>query len=118
VLSGQIPFIEGGYLVVGVGQGSDATRKLPFEFLKAHFDEIVNKRPTGGGFDFGSVLPLVGSSFCDAQSKSELQDFLQPRIEKFLGAPRMLNQVLEGIDVCIAEKGAQEQSVVSFLQKY
>ncbi len=118
VLSGDIPFIEGGFLIVGVGQGSDATRKIPFEFLKAHFDEIVNKRPTGGGFDFGSILPYVGVSFCDTQSKSELESFLKPRIDKFLGAPRTLNQVLEGIDVCVAEKAAQEPSVVSFLEKY
>ncbi|MBV9767554.1 MAG: M1 family metallopeptidase [Acidobacteriaceae bacterium] len=118
VVSGDVPFFEGGFLIVGVGQASDATRKLPFEFLKAHFDEIVNKRPTGGGFDFGSVLPYVGVSFCDTQSKSELESYLKPRIEKFLGAPRTLSQVLEGIDVCVAEKAAQEASVISFLEKY
>lgn len=118
VLSGEIPFIEGGFILVSAGQGSEATRRMPFEFLKAHFDEIVSKRPTGGGFDFGSVLPQVGYSYCDAQSKSELQSFFAPRVDKFVGAPRTLKQVLERIDVCIAEKAAQEPSVVSFLQKY
>ncbi len=117
VVSGQIPFIEGGFLLFA-GQGSQATRKIPFEFLKAHYDEIIAKRPTGGGFDFGSVLPQVGASYCDAESKRELQDFLGPRVEKFTGAPRTLSQVLESIDVCIAEKSAQEPSVAAFLRKY
>ncbi|MGA8028089.1 MAG: M1 family metallopeptidase [Bryobacteraceae bacterium] len=117
LLSGKIPFLEGVFLLFS-GQNSDATRKMPFDFLKAHFDEIVSKRPTGGGFDFGSALPYVGASYCDEQSESDLKSFLEPRVDKFTGAPRVLKQVLEGIDVCIADKAAQEPSVVAFLQKY
>ena len=118
VLSGNIPFIEGGFILVAAGQSTAATRMMPLEFLKAHYQEIVSKRPTGGGFDFGSVLPQVGDSYCDVQSKSELQSFFEPRVDKFVGAPRALKQVLEGIDVCIAEKAAQEPSVAAFLEKY
>ncbi|HZQ53704.1 MAG TPA: M1 family metallopeptidase [Bryobacteraceae bacterium] len=119
VLSGEIPFIQGGgYLLVYAGQSSAATRKIPFEFVKEHFDEIAAKRPTGGGFDFGALLPRVGQSFCDAESRDELKDFFEPRVNKFIGAPRTLSQVLEGINVCIAEKAAQEPSVVAFLKKY
>jgi alanyl aminopeptidase len=119
VLSGEIPFIQGGgYLLVYAGQSSAATRKIPFEFVKEHFDEIAAKRPTGGGFDFGALLPRVGQSFCDAESRDELKNFFEPRVSKFVGAPRTLSQVLEGINVCIAEKAAQEPSVVAFLKKY
>lgn len=117
VLSEQIPFIEGVGLLFA-GQHSERTRKLPLEFLKAHYDEIIAKRPTGGGFDFGSVLPQVGISYCDAQSKRELESFLGPRVDQFTGAPRMLQQVLETIDVCIADKAAQGPSVIAFLKHY
>lgn len=117
VLSGEIPFIEGSGLLFA-GQLREKTRMLSFEFLKAHFDEIVAKRPTGGGFDFGSEFPRVGAAFCDAQSKAALQDFLAPRVDQFTGAPRVLQQVLEGIDVCIANKAAQEPSVIAFLKQY
>lgn len=117
ILSGEIPFIEGAGLLFG-GQGSAATRKLSFEFLKTHYDEILAKRPTGGGFDFGSELPYVGASYCDASSKAELKDFFEPRVDKLLGARRTLNQVLEGIDVCIAETAEQKPSVEAFLKKY
>jgi alanyl aminopeptidase len=117
LLSGEIPFIEGSSLLFA-GQESTATRELPLAFLKAHYDEIMAKRPTGGGFDFAAELPRVGVSYCDARSKEELQEFFEPRAAKLLGAPRMLSQVLEGVDVCIAVKAAQEPSVEAFLQQY
>ena len=93
-------------------------RMMSFNFLKAHFDEIVAKRPTGGGFDFGSEFPRVGASFCDAHSRAELQSFLGPKIDRFSGGRRVLDQTLESIDVCIAQKAAQEPSVVAFLKQY
>ncbi|MBV9034809.1 MAG: ERAP1-like C-terminal domain-containing protein, partial [Acidobacteriaceae bacterium] len=117
VLSGEVPFMEGLGLLFA-GQEAEATRKMAFEFMQAHFDEIAAKRPTGGGFDAGAIFPRVGASFCDAQSKEQLQSFFGPRIEKFTGAPRALSQTLESIDVCIAEKGAQEPSVEAFLKNY
>ena len=117
VLSGQIPMIQGAALLFA-GQGSAATRKLPFEFLQAHYDQIVKDRPTGGGFDFGSVLPQVGASYCDQNSKQQLEDFFKSRVDKFTGASRALSQVREGIDVCMAEQAEQEPGVVAFLQKY
>ncbi len=116
-LSGQIPFMEGLGLLFA-GQGSEATRKLPLDFMKAHFDEIASKRPTGGGFDAGAVFPQVGASYCSSESKQELQNFFESRVDKFTGAPRALSQVLESIDVCIAEKAAEEPSVEAFLKKY
>jgi alanyl aminopeptidase len=117
VLSGDIPFIQGANLLFG-GQREEATRKMAFEFLKAHYDEIVAKRPQGGGFDFGARLPGVGQSYCDASSKAELQSFFEPRMKEFVGGPRALSQVLERIDLCMARRAAQEPSVAAFLQKY
>jgi aminopeptidase N len=117
VLSGKIPFIEGGSLLFN-GQLSAATRKMPLEFLQAHYDEVMEKRPTGGGFDFGAELPRVGESYCDANSKEQLKSFFEPRVGKLLGAPHTLSQVLENIDVCIASKAAQQPGVEAFLRAY
>ena len=117
VLADTIPFIEGASLLWS-GQTQESTRKLGFDFMKAHFDELAAKRPTGGGFDAGAEFPNVGASFCDSNNKSELQNFFKPRVEKFTGAPRALAQVLEEIDVCIATKKEQEPGVDAFLRKY
>ena len=95
-----------------------ATRHMPLDFLKANFDGIVAKMPTGGGFDFGTILPQVGGSFCDAQSKAELEEFFRPRIAKFVGAPRALDQVLESIDLCTAQSAVRKPEVAAFLAKY
>ncbi len=116
-LSGKVPFME-GLLLLFAGQDRDSTRKMGLEFMKAHFDEISSKRPTGGGFDAGSVFPQVGRSFCSAESKQELESFFAPHVANFSGAPRALSQVLEGIDLCIAQKDAQQASVAAFLKKY
>ncbi|HZS55284.1 MAG TPA: M1 family metallopeptidase [Bryobacteraceae bacterium] len=117
VLSGKIPFMEGLSLLFG-GQSEQSTRGMAFDFMKAHFDEISAKRPTGGGFDAGAVFPEVGASYCSAQQKDELQSFFQPRVDKFTGAPRALSQVLESVDVCAALKASEEPSVEAFLKKY
>jgi hypothetical protein len=39
-------------------------------------------------------------------------------VDKYSGAPRNFAQALEGIDLCIAQKTAQEASVRAFLEKY
>ena len=114
LVNGEVPFIEGSHLLFS-GQGQAATRKLALEFLKTHWDQVVSKMPRGGGFDFGSVLPNVGSSYCDAKSRDDLNAFFSPRIGQFVGAPRALSQTLEAIDLCIARKAAQGPSVAAFL---
>ncbi len=117
VLSKQIPFIEGSNLLFA-GQGAEATRKMSFEFMKAHFEQLAKERPTGGGFDAGALFPRVGSEFCDANSKAELEQFFRPRAAQFSGAPRALDQVLESIDVCVATKQEQEPGVAAFLKNF
>jgi alanyl aminopeptidase len=116
LLTGDIPFDEAGFLLFA-GQDTPATQKLPFEFLKAHFDEILAKR-SGGVFDIGSFFPVVGRSFCDAGSAEELKSFFEPRLDKLLGARHTLSEVLENINVCIATKAEEEPSVAAFLAKY
>ena len=119
VIAGEIPMVEGGgYLLLSAGQGTTATRQMPFDFLKAHYEQIMKERPTGGGFDFAAMLPRVGQSYCNDQSRDALKSFFEPRIDKLTGAPRTLSQVLERIDVCIAQKNAEEPSVEALLKKY
>jgi alanyl aminopeptidase len=117
VLNGKIPFMEGLGLLFS-GQFQESTRYMAFDFMKAHFDEIAAKRPTGGGFDAGAIFPQVGVSYCSAERKQQLESFFEPRVEKFTGAPRALSQVLETIDDCVALKADEEPSVIAFLKKY
>jgi len=90
---------------------------MPFEFVKAHFDEILKDNPNIFGFEFGGMLPRVGQGFCDPASRDQVQAFFGPRASKYSGAPRALAQTLESIDQCIANKAAQGPSVAEFLAK-
>jgi alanyl aminopeptidase len=117
VVDGTVPFLEGAGMLFA-GRNEPATSTLSFEFVKSHWDKIVQAMPTGGGFDFGSVLPDTGASFCEAASRDELKAFFQPKVSKFVGAPRALDQAIEAIDLCIANRTAQESGVAAFLAKY
>ena len=57
VLAGRdISLVEGGCLLLIGGQGEEATRKMPLEFMKAHYDAIVANMPAGE-FRLGPILP-------------------------------------------------------------
>jgi len=117
VLEKKIPMVDGVSLLFA-GQGSPETRNLSFEFVKQHFDELTAGHPNIFGSDVGSFMPFSGGSFCDTQSRDRFQAFFTPLVGKYSGAPRNFAQALEGIDLCIAQKTAQEDSVRTFLEKY
>ena len=117
VASGGIPLIR-GFPLLFAGQDVPATRKLAFEFLKQHFDEIMRGNPSIFGLSFGAMLPNVGGGFCDTQSRKELEAYFAPLTSKYEGAPRNLAQVLESIDLCVARVDAQRAGVADFLKKY
>ncbi len=93
------------------------TQKLPFEFIKANYEEILKRAPAGGGSDFGATLPFVASGFCDADSEKEFVDFFEARAKKAMGGPRNYSQVLEGIRLCEARKSAEQADVAAFFAR-
>lgn len=118
VLTKELPLVDGFSLLLSAGQSYPDTRKMAFQFVKEHFEQITSGNPGAFGNDLGSYLPYSGGSFCDAASRREVQEFFESRVEPFNGAPRNLAQTLENIDLCIAQKAAQQDSVRAFLEKY
>jgi alanyl aminopeptidase len=117
LLAGDIPFIEGWRVLVS-GRDSPATREWAFHNVQAHYDEILAKRPSGGGLDLAALLPAVGRGLCDEASRRALNDYFADRSPQFTGGPRILAQTLEGIDLCIARKRAQGDAIVAYLNQY
>ncbi len=97
--------------------GNHRTQRLPFEFVRSHYDELLQRLPSGGGFDAGAVLPFVGGGFCDESSRKEFVGFFEDRAKKFIGGPRNYAQALEGIKLCEAQKAAHGADVAAFLEK-
>ncbi|HVO98547.1 MAG TPA: M1 family metallopeptidase [Bryobacteraceae bacterium] len=89
------------------GTGNPKTRRMAFEFVKANYDEILKRAPSGGGSDFGAYLPYTASGFCDADSEKEFVDYFAERSKKFTGGPRVYEQALEGIRLCQTQKAAE-----------
>jgi alanyl aminopeptidase len=98
--------------------GAPETRALPFEFVKAHYDELVARIPAGSTFGFGEFLPFVGGAFCDEKSAEAVKAFFEPKVDRFPGTKRNLAQALEGIRICTAYTAAQQESVTEFLKKF
>lgn len=94
------------------------TSALPFAFVEKNYEAIVARLPTGELFNFGAFLPFVGGDFCDEKSRQEVAAFFEPKVDRFPGSKRNLDQALEGIRLCEAFKTAQEASVAAFLRNY
>jgi hypothetical protein len=90
------------------------TRDFAYDFVKQNWDLLVAKLPT----DTGAFAPYVAAGYCDAEHRKDAENFFSSRSTKFTGGPRILTQVLEGIDLCVAYKNAQEASVAEFLKTY
>ena len=90
----------------------------------------LGERPAGAGCggggdarreDTGTLrgrLIRIGSDYCDEGNRAEVEAFFRPRAEKAYGGERVLDATLEQIDLCIAARKAQLESVEAFLRKY
>lgn len=90
------------------------TRGIAYDFVRQNWDALVAKLPT----DTGAFLPYVAGNYCDDQHRTEVEAFFKDRSTKYTGGPRILAQVLEGISLCVANKQANQPSVVEFLKNY
>lgn len=100
-------------ILFGAAQ-SPKTRDLAYDFVKQNWDTLIAKLPT----DSGAFLPFVAGSYCDEGHREDAKSFFEGRSTKYTGGPRNLAQMLEGIDLCVAYKKAQQPSVTEFLKQY
>jgi cytosol alanyl aminopeptidase len=113
VLTDEFDNRESLGILFGVSQ-LPKTRDLVYDFIKQNWDALVAKLPT----DTGSFVPFAAAGYCDTAHRQDVETFFQGRSTKYTGGPRILTQVLEGIDLCVAYKKAQEPSATEFLQHY
>ena len=113
VLTNEFDSRDSVAILFGASQLAE-TRDLGYGFVKQNWDALVAKLPT----DTGAFLPLLVGGYCDAGHRQDVEAFFKDRSTKYTGGPRILAQVLEGIDLCVAYKQAQAPSVAEFLQQY
>lgn len=92
--------------------------RLPYEFARGHYDELVAKLPSGIGMDYAATLPLFAlSGGCSDTAREEAKQFFTLRMKNVQGGPRALANALEEIGLCAAQKPAAEKSIRDFLNK-
>jgi alanyl aminopeptidase len=100
-------------------QATPVTRRMRFDFVKQHFDDLIKRLPAEGGFQLGARLPAsVGNVFCSEEAAKELDAFFGPRMKNFNGGDQTLAETLENIRLCSALKEKQQASVAEFLRGY
>jgi alanyl aminopeptidase len=97
------------------GTGDPQTEDMSFQFVKANYNELVKRLPSGGGSEAGATLPSVIAG-CDARAEEELK-FFEDRSKEFAGGPRDFQQVKERVKLCQARKAAMGADLVDFFGK-
>lgn len=96
-----------------VGAARPETRERTWSFLQANFDRLAPQLPG----PMPNMAPRLFSVFCDSAHADQVKAFFTPRLAKYPGARRSLDQTLERIHICAAEKAAHEDSAKAFFHK-
>jgi alanyl aminopeptidase len=100
------------WMMYGPSQNPD-TREVVYAFVKENYDALAARVPE----EFAGNLAQVGGAFCDAEHRKDVEDFFRERNARTATGPRILSQVLERVDLCMAQKEAQSPSIDAFLTK-
>ncbi len=105
--------------ILMASQATPAIRRMRFDFVKQHFDDLIKRLPAEGGFQLGARLPAnVGNVFCSEEAAKEVEAFFGPRVKRFNGGDQALAETFENIRLCSALKDKQQESVAEFLRQY
>jgi cytosol alanyl aminopeptidase len=110
VEAAPIDFRELAGLLFGAARWP-ANRELALEAVNAHFELFSSRLPERSAAN----LFFIGRAFCDAKHRAEVEADFSPRAEKTLGGKRVLSQVLESVDLCVARRAVQAPSVAAYL---
>ncbi len=88
------------------------TRDAAWQFLESNVDTLTRRLPS----EEVRYLVYLGAGYCDDAGRKKVEGFFAPRAGKIVGMPHNLDQVLEGIDLCIAKNARQEASVAKLLK--
>jgi cytosol alanyl aminopeptidase len=85
--------------------------EVVYTFVKAHYEALVARMPE----ESASHLVMLGSNFCDAAHRGDVEAFFAPRMALTASGARRLAQSLERIDLCMAFRQAQGAGIEAYL---
>lgn len=87
--------------------------KLRHDFVTANIDAVAAKVPRW----YRARVINVAVGKCSVEQRDAIKTFFAKRAQDYAGGPRALAQMVEHLDLCIAYKHAQKESLESFLNK-
>jgi alanyl aminopeptidase len=78
-----------------------------FAWFTAHADEVLARVGEGGR----AGAPWLAARFCTAEDRARAAAFFTPRAAAIAGSEGQLRGALQAIDVCVAERAAQRETV-------
>jgi HEAT repeat protein len=88
---------------------SPVTRDAAWDWLMRNYDSVLNKLP---GFAKGSSFGIA-EVFCDASLRPEIERTLNSKSKEVGSGELEVQQALEGIDLCVAQRAALGPSVAA-----
>ena len=98
--------------------GYRETSRMPFEFVRAHLDQILQILPREVGGDFAAGLVEVGNALCSPEGAEEIDQYFKTKVKDWTGGDRRLANTLEQIRLCSARKAALLPSYSEGLSSY
>ncbi len=87
-------------------------RRRAFEEVRSHLDEIASVVPA----TWLSLLPLTADRFCDAERLAEARAVFEPALARHPSMRLNVANVLERIQLCIAEREADAAAATTWLR--
>jgi aminopeptidase N len=94
--------------------GDRRTRDRLFTWIRDNWDSYAPRIPE----QWRSGLTFAVAGLCDEASRKQVEEFFGPRLAGVAQGPIRLEQTLDGIELCIARKAAQQSEVSEFLKAY
>ncbi|MCE9669796.1 M1 family metallopeptidase [Myxococcus stipitatus] len=110
LLSDDLDPRETLFSVIALSSSDYRTRGVVLDFVKEHYDALVARLPS----ELARALAYAVEGACDGKTRQDAADFFTERSARAPGGARVLAQILEGIDVCVAYRDAQQADVERF----
>ncbi|WP_323381899.1 M1 family metallopeptidase [Myxococcus dinghuensis] len=99
------------FSVIAFSSSDPRTRGTVVDFVKAHYDALAARLPS----ELVRSLAYTVEGACDAKTRQGAADLFTERTPHAPGGARVLAQILEGIDVCLAFRNAQQADLERYL---
>jgi alanyl aminopeptidase len=102
------------FAILQVPLSRSETRQQVYDWIKANYEGLTGKLPRMAH----RFIVYSAAAFCDDAHYKDTKAFFEPKLSHIPGGPRALAQTLEGIQLCMGYRAAQQANIEAFLRKY